>query len=282
MEAERRRVVEEARKRAEEAAQRRAAEEERYRAEQGKKRALVITIIGITILLVVVILGSIVPQKQSSISENTAHINSPTFSLTPRYTMTSTILKPTTTPGSGDEIFYDDYSDINSGWVTKNIDMGTTGYASGTYRIIVTNPYSMISAKPPIRLPNDVRIEVDAQPVDTPRNSFLGIACRYKDKDTYYVLIITNNGYAAIGKIENGVLSLFHGFIPISDINQENSHNHLRADCIGNKLTLYVNGKFALTEVDDLFSEGSVGLIAGNTGEVGIEAIFDNFYVYIP
>ena len=58
--------------------------------------------------------------------------------------------------------------------------------------------------------------------------------------------------------------------------------NHLRADCLGNTLSFYVNDiQIALTDDAD-FTEGDVGLLAGTFGEGGLDLLFDNFVVLQP
>jgi hypothetical protein len=65
-------------------------------------------------------------------------------------------------------------------------------------------------------------------------------------------------------------------------IAQGNAVNQLRADCVGNRLSLYVNQqKFAEVEDSD-FTIGDVGLMTGAYQTPGVEVHFDNFYVIKP
>ena len=58
--------------------------------------------------------------------------------------------------------------------------------------------------------------------------------------------------------------------------------NHLRAECVGETLTLYVNGQL-VAQVRDLdFPVGDVGLFAGTYGAPGTDIRFDNFVVREP
>jgi hypothetical protein len=67
-----------------------------------------------------------------------------------------------------------------------------------------------------------------------------------------------------------------------SVIKQGAASNHIRADCIGNSLTLYVNDVQVATVNDISFSEGDVGLMAGAYDVPGVDILFDNFVVYKP
>jgi len=57
---------------------------------------------------------------------------------------------------------------------------------------------------------------------------------------------------------------------------------HLRADCVGNNLALFVNGQHLVTVQDDAFSDGDVGLLVGTFDTPGADLLFDNFVVYKP
>jgi len=58
--------------------------------------------------------------------------------------------------------------------------------------------------------------------------------------------------------------------------------NHLRADCIGSKLSLYVNGEFLAQSEDSEFTSGDVGVMAGTLESPGTDIRFDNFVVSKP
>ena len=69
---------------------------------------------------------------------------------------------------------------------------------------------------------------------------------------------------------------------PSDLVKQGEASNHVRADCIGNSLTLYVNGKKAASATDSTLTGGDVGLIAGTYSTPGTDILFDNFMVYKP
>jgi len=58
--------------------------------------------------------------------------------------------------------------------------------------------------------------------------------------------------------------------------------NHLRADCIGNTLTLYVNFNEVASVQDSDFATGDVGVLAGAFAEAGVDVLFQNFVVIQP
>jgi hypothetical protein len=58
--------------------------------------------------------------------------------------------------------------------------------------------------------------------------------------------------------------------------------NHIRFDCIGPTLTLFVNGTQVDQQTDSEYTTGNVGLVAGSFTTAGTDILFDNFIVYKP
>jgi hypothetical protein len=180
-------------------------------------------------------------------------------------------------------LFQDDFSDPSSGWDTVIADEGITNYADGVYRIFVNTINSDVWANPGLEFSN-VRIEVDANKTGGEDNNDFGLICRYLDSENFYFLIISSDGYYGIGKVSGGEQKLIgsQSMLPSELIRQGATTNRLRADCLGSKLSLYVNDQF-LTQVEDAdFTSGDVGLIAGSIDSPGVDIHFDNFQVLKP
>jgi len=183
-------------------------------------------------------------------------------------------------------LFKDDFSDSNSGWDHSSTQNGTTDYEQGGYRIHVVTANYEKWANPNKTFPDDVRIEVDAAKIGGPDANDFGVICRYQDRDNYYDMIITSDGYAAIVKYESGnssVISASDGKLqPVDGINSGSTPNHIRADCVGSNLTLYANGTRVAQATDSSFTGGDVGLNAGTYDTGGTDILFTNFFVYAP
>lgn len=184
---------------------------------------------------------------------------------------------------SSNVLFKDDFSSSNSGWDQVRADDGITDYENGVYRINVLVPDTDVWANPGLDF-TDTQVEVDATKVGGPDDNDFGIICRYQDTDNYYYFIISSDGYYGIGKVVDGEYNLIgmDSMPPSEAINQGADTNHLRADCIGNTLTLYVNGEELDSKEDNEFTSGDVGLLAGTYTESGTDIHFDDFYVYKP
>jgi hypothetical protein len=110
----------------------------------------------------------------------------------------------------------------------------------------------------------------------------MGLMCRYQGGD-YYFFIISNDGYYAIGKFMGGLtLLLGQTEMQVSETIQQGASNHLRADCIGNTLTFYINYTQVATAQDTDLPNGAVGMLAGAFDEAGVDVLFDHFVVLQP
>lgn len=187
-------------------------------------------------------------------------------------------------PGSGENVlFFDDFSNPDSGWDHFNREEGVMDYKDGKYQIFVNAASVDFWANPGLNF-TDTRIEVDATKVGGDDNNDFGIICRYEDKLNFYFFIITSDGLYGIGKMIEGVQELIgQAELLITDAsNQGDAMNSIRADCVGSNLSLYVNEKLISSVQDGVFTEGDVGLIAGTFDWAGTDIHFDNFTVLDP
>lgn len=183
----------------------------------------------------------------------------------------------------GKALFSDEFSDPQSGWNRIVTAQGQTDYADGVYRIFVNEPDLDIWSMPG-RDFRDVRVEVDALKVGGERDNRFGLICRAIRLDSFYTFIISSDGYYGIGKINGQEYHLIgmEALQPSNAILKGSALNRIRADCIGDTLSLYVNGQ-KLIEVNDAeFASGDVGLIAGTYQTAGTDIRFDHFVVYQP
>ncbi len=184
-------------------------------------------------------------------------------------------------------LFRDDFSDPDSGWDRASADDGSmTDYVDGHYRILVNDTQADIWANPGQYFTGDIVVEVDAVKNGGPDDNDFGVLCRYQDVDNYYAFFISSDGYVGIGRVLNGEQSMLtdDGKMFQSDAVAQGSGalNHITAKCIGDRLTLIVNGKKVLTVHDSTFTDGDVGLIAGTYDEPGTDILFDNLVVHRP
>jgi hypothetical protein len=183
----------------------------------------------------------------------------------------------------GTVLFSDDFSNPPSGWGIWSRDGAVVEYHNSGLRIKVQEPrYDFWSVAG--KSFGDVQIEVDATRIGGPEDNNFGIICRYVNRDNFYLLVISSDGYYGIAKLKDGLHSMigaeqlqYSGAV----INRQGS-NLLRADCIGPSLRLYANDQLLMDVQDDDFSTGDVGVLAGSYNLPGVDILFDNFLVKKP
>lgn len=184
---------------------------------------------------------------------------------------------------SGQILYHDDFSDPSSGWPRTTNANGTLDYSNSAYRMLVQSTgYDLVAVSGQVF--GDVQIEVDATRLAGPVINRYGLICRFEDIDNFYVFFISSDGYYAIGKVKDGVISLIGQEMMAfsSFIQQDSGSKALRFDCAGNALKGYVNGQIIAIASDADLSEGDAGLIAGAFDETGVDISFEHFVVYKP
>ncbi len=220
------------------------------------------------------------------VTRNPIHSSTQTAVNTP-FAATSNTQAPIldiSTPQSSEQLFYDDFSDPNSGWDQVDETDYFTNYYMDTYRIRVDTEMMDSWANPGDHNFSDVVIEVDATKNGGSDDNDFGLICRYLDTTRYYYAIISSDGYYGISKsTSESTVILGRDSLVYSDvINQGFATNHMRFDCVGTSLTLYINGQVLDQQTDGEYTSGNVGLIAGTYDTPGTDILFDNFGVYAP
>jgi len=183
---------------------------------------------------------------------------------------------------SGSVLFQDDFTGRASGWDRLMTAEGTMDYDAGGYRMLINALNTNFWATPHKNFA-DVRMEVDAGKLGGPDENRIGLICRFNGSD-YYFFMITSDGFYGIGLYAGGQAVL----LGQSEMKTNNNIktglavNHLRADCAGNVLTLYVNGFPVASAQDSTLKSGDVGLLAGTFAKTGVDLVFDNFVVLKP
>lgn len=135
----------------------------------------------------------------------------------------------------------------------------------------------------------DGELSVLARQVAGPNNNAYGAICRYVDDENFYIFLVSGDGYYAIGKYQTGISQVQYltgedpnYFVSSDAINQGIAQNQLRVRCVGNQLSMYVNGTLLAEVQDSTFTQGDIGVAASllDDGQVVIE--FDNVQMTAP
>lgn len=185
--------------------------------------------------------------------------------------------------------FFDDFVDENGcGWLQFSSGGNSAEISDGVLRVGTTTTGAVAWTNPQVSVA-DAEISVQARQISDSNDNGYGLICRYTDEENFYVFLISGDGFYAIGKYTSAESDIIYltGSAPIhytaSDaINQGISTNLIRANCVGNQLSLTVNGQPLTTVTDTSHTEGDVGVITAlfEPGSTLIE--FDNFSVSAP
>ena len=184
-------------------------------------------------------------------------------------------------------LFRDDFEQVRCGWALFN-GAESADIRDGVLQIDVSTVGLLAWSYAPPEF-TDIQFSAQTRQVAGDNDNSYGLICRYKDPKNFYVFLISGDGYYAIGKYteEKEQIQYLTGSSPdyylfSESINQGIATNKLRIQCIGQKLSLYVNG-FLLAEVNDsTLTQGKIG-VAATTYQPGNSIIqFDNALVETP
>ncbi|HEY6072936.1 MAG TPA: SHOCT domain-containing protein, partial [Anaerolineales bacterium] len=157
-------------------------------------------------------------------------------------------------------VLQEDFSDPGQAWASSGTGAEASFQWSDGQAIIQPQALQNVWTHPGKSFTN-VDVEVDATRLAGPDNNEFGVICRYQDDQHFYYFQVSSNGYYVIGKVEGDFHPLQSG--QTTAINTGNVTNHVRGECMGNRLDLYVNHQYVYSAFDDTYVNGDVGLIAG-------------------
>ncbi len=181
-------------------------------------------------------------------------------------------------------LFHDNFSNKQSGWDTASDSDYVLAYVKGGYRIFI-NKQAIGQTSWIDKNYKDMNVEVDVKYVAGPSDGRFGVTCRAKQDVGFYSFEFSPDGSYAIekytsasGQSTSDVLA--EGSLDSSTIDTT-AVIHLRGDCVGDTLTLYLNNNPLLQTTDASFPSGGMGLIAntGSSGDPGVDVLFSNYSV---
>jgi hypothetical protein len=101
-----------------------------------------------------------------------------------------------------------------------------------------------------------------------------GLVARYQDAANYYYVTLRRSNQVSLRRLVDGHVTVL-GSAPVPP-NGPNGQT-LRLEVVGNKLRLFVDGRFMFETTDDTFASGKAGLVTCRTA-----ASFLNFSAYRP
>lgn len=184
-------------------------------------------------------------------------------------------------------LFEDNFEgETDCGWAQYNQSGAVVAIEAGSLQLSTSQP-GQIWWSNPRRTFNDSVITVQARQTAGPNDNAYGVICRYQDAQNFYIFLVSGDGFYAIGKYQAGNDQITYltpdGQYQFSDIiNQGVATNQLRVSCVGNELSLSVNGLPLLSITDTSFASGDMGLGVSTLAPGTAVVEFDNVRVIGP
>ena len=178
-------------------------------------------------------------------------------------------------------VLQDDFSTIDENWNLESSDTVKRGISDGEFFLQINDTNTDGWSTYPLSL-EDVSVAVDARKTAGPDVNDYGVMCRYQDPDNYYFLQLGSDGTYAISRYLNGEFTALVDWTSSPAVKTGSETNHIRATCVGNLLSLYVNDELLTTVEDDALTAGKIALAAGTYDDPGVQVNFDNLVVRTP
>jgi len=205
----------------------------------------------------------------------------PSKTLRPTWTASPT-LSPTATSPVG-ILLQEDFNstDPYAPWMKRKGGNWATGIAKKMYFMSVLAPkVEITSARTWLKL-DDVRIEADI--IHNNGNGYYGFHCRETPAGTYFTIFITTDGFYGFGENRNNELTILKS-APLPELDppiDPKGENHVRADCRGDALTLYINDVPIDRTTVPAWNIGYVGMMIGTRLEDNkLTVYYDNLVIY--
>jgi hypothetical protein len=189
-----------------------------------------------------------------------------------------------TIPAVRQVLFSDDFSDEDSGWVTYDYYDGRVAYLNGCLDIKDYAAYEGAIYAESQRYFTDFTLEVQTWLVAGTDNNWQAVACRCQNEyQSYYDFDISADGYYEILRFINGNRIALVSPTYSSYIKQGvGAVNLMHIECVGNSLSLSVNGHLLWEGTDATLNGGDIALATSALEDTYTEVAFDNIVVSEP
>ncbi|MBN1230914.1 MAG: hypothetical protein JXA19_03495 [Anaerolineales bacterium] len=183
----------------------------------------------------------------------------------------------------GELLVNEDFSNPKSGWNELLDDKGYAGYVDEQYVIYIQTPGYYLWSEAIGRFSNII-IEVEVKHPGEAQGDLFGVTCSGQRGGFFYAFLISSDGYFGIFEnTDNGLRLIGDEIMQTNEnIQRGKATNLIRAECLRNQLTLYVNDSMVKSIPMSEVSRGAVGLIGGTLDASESEFRFDQFSVQSP
>ena len=185
---------------------------------------------------------------------------------------------PVPTPATASDVLIsDDFSHPQQSVLTKEEDtFSRSTFEDGAYVIEVKDADTLAWA-----ITNDtyadVTVEAESSVAAGSAAVASGLIFHYQDSQNFYLFSVSSDGYYALEVLKNDTWQTLIDWTQSDIINT--THNTLRVEMKGNRITLKTNGHLLETTQNDALTGGDVGLAVSSFDIGKVTVRFDNLLV---
>ncbi len=164
---------------------------------------------------------------------------------------------------AGDLILADSFAPPHVGWVRFETEESAV-YAQAGEMFLEDRGAGLAVYTPLVgESRRDVTVSAHIRHVQGAVDNWMGLICRQRDEQNYYLFAISADGYYVMLRVVAGAPTPLVGPHASDVINVGKADNEMRIRCRDNKLSLWVNDTLLASRVDDeLAGSGAVALFA--------------------
>src|SRR5574341_203746 len=172
---------------------------------------------------------------------------------------------------AGPTEIFDDFSDPDSGWQTRQSDSVSYGYEDGAFHFVVrVGGQAQFAMFDPHYTFSALYMEVTGTLLDGQPESGYGVVFRWQDMGNFYVFAVNGLGQVSVWTFEGGTtwteLRGLGEFWTDSDaVNPAGESNTLTLIADGSHIVGMVNQEIVVDLTDDTFEDGAVGFYVDTT-----------------
>jgi uncharacterized repeat protein (TIGR02543 family) len=180
-------------------------------------------------------------------------------------------------------LFSDDFSQDTGAWDIFSTADGEAFFENGWLHVISYTAAGHPTASHANQNFTDFILEVDMELIAGTTDNWQSVVFRYGDAGNYYSAEISADGYYEMQLWVGETLHTLVRPTTSSHIHQgQGAVNSVRIECVGNRLSLSVNGHLLAEVFDDTLTSGNIALEVDSLGGTFSEVAFDNLVVTEP
>lgn len=189
-------------------------------------------------------------------------------------TLTAT---PDLSPGIGDSLFEDDFSD-DEVWDTAASENGSAAISSKRLTLTVKPGFYLSSMRRELPL-TDFYAEITARPSLCRGEDTYGIIVRGVG-GFFYRFLLTCNGQVLAERISGGTKLTIQDPLPSGDAPPAPAEVRIGMWAVGSEMRLFLNGRYQFSVIEGTFPTGAFGVFVRSSGETPVTVSFSDLSVY--